>query len=105
VGNVVQVIIDNGSNYVSASNILEEKHQTTFGSYVLHTAQTSYLRIYANLIGKEGFRESQKNYQIHLQLQMGLEHYEQKHMCGELARPTITRFATSFPTLQYFIAR
>jgi hypothetical protein len=101
VANVVQVIIDNGSNYVLAGKMLEQKHKTIFWT----PCAAHYIELMLEDIGKQ---EWIKNTIEHAK---SITKYIYNHSWvlslmrkntenRELLRLAITRFATHFLTLQ-----
>jgi hypothetical protein len=80
VGNVVQVITDNASNYVLAGKMLEEKHKTIFWTpCAAHCIDLMLEDIGQTRMDQKHYRACQKHHKVHLQPLMGFEPDEEKH--------------------------
>eukprot|EP00253_Pinus_taeda_P017071 PITA_17071 len=99
--NVVQVIIDNASNYVLAGKMLESKYKTIFWTPCVAHCIDLVLEDIAKVEWVKNTIEHAKCITKYIYNHSWVLSLMRKNTGGnELVRPTITRFATHFLTLQ-----
>ena len=105
-GNVVQIIIDNASNYVLAGKMLEEKHKTIFWTPCVAHCIDLMLEDICKQDWIKDTIEHAKSITKYIYNHGWVLSLMRRHTQGrELVRPAVTRFATHFLTLQSLISQ
>jgi hypothetical protein len=102
--NVVQVIIENASNYVAAGRMLEEKHRTIWWTPCAAHCLDLMLEDIGKIEWVKNTVEQGKIITRYIYNHTWISTLMRKNTSGkELVMSTITRFATNFLTLQSMI--
>eukprot|EP00253_Pinus_taeda_P004648 PITA_04648 len=106
VSNVVQVITDNASNYVLAGKLLEEKHKTIFWTPCAAHCIDLMLEDTGKLDWVKNIVYHAKSITKFIYNHSWILNLIRKHTRGrDIIRPTVTRFATHFLTLQSMLSQ
>ena len=105
VANVVQVVIDNASNYVLARKMLEEKHKTIFWTPCVAHCIDLMLEDTGKQEWIKNTIEHAKSITKYIYNHSWVLNLMRKNIEGrEIIRSAITRFATHFLTLQFMVS-
>eukprot|EP00253_Pinus_taeda_P032744 PITA_32744 len=106
VANVVQIITDNASNYVLAGKLLEEKHKTIFWTPCAAHCIDLMLEDIGKLDWVRNTIDHAKSITKFIYNHSLILSLMRKHTGGkDIIRPSITRFATHFLTLQSMLSQ
>jgi len=106
VANVVQVITDNASNYVLVGKLLEENHRTIFFTPCAAHCIDLMLEDIGKLDWVKNTVDHAKSKTKFIYNHSSILSLMRKHIGGrDIIRPTITRFATHFLTLQSLLSQ